>query len=89
MLVNSAGTVLPGLLEEGGSALLRRQMQTDVFGMLNVTNAVLPHMRERRSGTLVMCSSRSSWRTDVPVRIILTQSFNSDTANGADRLGIR
>ncbi|KZP26168.1 NAD(P)-binding protein [Athelia psychrophila] len=65
VLVNNAGTVLPALLEEGGSAMLKKQMQTNLFGLLDVTTAVLPQMRERRSGTLVMCSSRSSWRTDV------------------------
>lgn len=75
--VNNAGTVLPAMLEEAGSALLRQQLETNLFGLLDVTNAVLPHMRERKSGTLVMCSSRSSWRTDVPGLSEITSSSHS------------
>lgn len=71
VLVNNSDKVLPGLLEEGGSALLRRQLQANLFGLIDVTNAVLPHMRRaRKSGTLVICSSASNWKTDILVRII-------------------
>lgn len=68
VLVNNAGSVLPAMLEEGGSTMLHRQMQTNLYGMLDVTNAVLPQMRARMSGTVLFQGSRSSWRTDVPVR---------------------
>lgn len=68
VLVNNAGSVLPAMLEEGGSAMLHKQMQTNLYGMLDVTNAVLPQMRARMSGTVLFQGSRSSWRTDVPVR---------------------
>lgn len=44
-----------------------QQFQTNVFGVLNVTNAVLPHMRERRSGTVVIVGSRTGWHAAVPV----------------------
>ena len=46
-----------------------QQFQTNVFGVLNVTNAVLPHMRERRSGTVVIVGSRTGWHAAVPVSL--------------------
>lgn len=43
------------------------QFQTNVFGVINVTNAVIPRMRERRSGTVVIVGSRSGWNPAMPV----------------------
>ena len=48
-----------------------QQFQTNVFGVLNVTNAVLPHMRERSSGTVIIVGSRTGWHAAVPVSHIL------------------
>ncbi|EIW75512.1 NAD(P)-binding protein, partial [Coniophora puteana RWD-64-598 SS2] len=67
VLVNNGGIGLPGYLEEGGSARLMQQFQTNVFGPLDVTNAVLPYMR-KRDGTVVMIGSRSAWRPEIRVR---------------------
>ncbi|KAI0920223.1 hypothetical protein AcV5_010023 [Taiwanofungus camphoratus] len=64
VLVNNAGYAPKALLEEGGSAAALAVFQVNVFGLINVTNAVLPHMRERRSGTLVFLGSRSVWKAD-------------------------
>ncbi|KAG9311400.1 hypothetical protein JVU11DRAFT_8511 [Chiua virens] len=63
VLVNNAGTGIPAFLEEGGAELLRHQYQTNVFGTLDVTTAVLPYMR--KLGTVVMIGSRSGWKTDI------------------------
>jgi short-subunit dehydrogenase len=43
---------------------LLAQFETNVFGVVKITRAMLPHMRERRSGTLVFMGSRSGWYGD-------------------------
>ncbi|EPT00835.1 NAD-binding protein [Fomitopsis schrenkii] len=63
VVVNNAGYGLKSLMEEGGALAATKQFQTNVMGVINVTNAVLPHMRARRSGTIVMIGSRSAWHT--------------------------
>ncbi|KAG0702630.1 hypothetical protein DFH29DRAFT_1079385 [Suillus ampliporus] len=65
VLVNNAGIGFPGILEECGADLLLRQYRTNVLGVLDVTNAALPYMRERRSGTVVIIGSRSAWRPEI------------------------
>ncbi|ESA43725.1 NAD(P)-binding protein [Neurospora crassa] len=62
VLVNNAGYVALGGWEDMGYDGFVRQFETNVFGLLKVTNAVLPHMRERRSGTLVFMGSLSGWQ---------------------------
>ncbi|KAI0754392.1 NAD-P-binding protein [Daedaleopsis nitida] len=65
VLVNNAGMGYKALLEEAGSDLLRKQFEVNFFGLADVTNAALPHMRARRSGTVVLMGSRSSWAPEV------------------------
>ncbi|MGW2706687.1 oxidoreductase [Streptomyces sp. NPDC001340] len=57
VLVNNAGYALRGALEELSDTELRRQFDTNVFGALDVTRAVLPAMRAQRSGCIVQMSS--------------------------------
>jgi len=56
-LVNNAGYGAYGPLEAFDTAGIRRQFDTNVIGLLEVTKAVLPHMRARKSGTIVNISS--------------------------------
>ncbi|KAF8964496.1 hypothetical protein BDZ97DRAFT_1815400 [Flammula alnicola] len=65
ILVNNAGYGLPGLMEEGGSKLLRRQFETNVFGVMDVTTATLPHLRESKDACVVVVGSRSVWTAEV------------------------
>lgn len=48
-----------------------QMMQTNFIGVINVTNAVLPHMRNRREGSVVFIGSRSAYRNQIHVRIFL------------------
>ena len=57
VLLNNAGYGAYGPLEAFSSERIRRQFDTNVIGLLEVTKAVLPHMRANRSGTIVNISS--------------------------------
>lgn len=46
------------------------QMKINLFGVINVTNAVLPYMRARREGTIFIVGSRSAWRNEWPVSLL-------------------
>ena len=56
-LVNNAGTFQAGFFEEISDEAFRAQMETNFFGPLNVTRAVLPVMRKQRSGHVITISS--------------------------------
>jgi len=66
VLVNNAGTGVKMILEEGGVEGIMRQFKTNVFGVMAVTYAVLPHMRRRLSGTIVLTGSRSAFANEFP-----------------------
>ena len=57
VLVNNAGRTQVGAVEETTDDELRALFDLHVFGPFALTRAVLPHMRERRSGAIVMMSS--------------------------------
>lgn len=57
VLVNNAGYGLRAAVEEAEEADVRAQFDTNVFGLVDVTKAVLPGMRARRSGLIVNLSS--------------------------------
>lgn len=57
VLVNNAGFGIVGAVEETSAADVRRVYETNVFGLLAVTRAVLPHMRRQRAGHVLNLSS--------------------------------
>jgi NAD(P)-dependent dehydrogenase (short-subunit alcohol dehydrogenase family) len=57
VLVNNAGYGLLGAVEEASAVETEEVFATNVFGLLNVTRAVLPYMRSRRSGHIINMSS--------------------------------
>jgi len=59
VLINNAGVNYTASVEDLTMQDWRAQFETNFFGVLRVTRAVLPHMRERRSGRILMMSSLS------------------------------
>ena len=62
VLLNNAGFGLMGAVEEASTAEIERVYGTNVFGLLNVTRAVLPIMRRQRSGRILNISSIGGYR---------------------------
>ena len=64
-LVNNAGTSVHGPLDQTDPAEFSRALQLNVVGLLTVTQAVLPAMREQRFGRIVNISSGTTRRVAV------------------------
>jgi NAD(P)-dependent dehydrogenase (short-subunit alcohol dehydrogenase family) len=77
VLVNNAGNFYAGFFEEISPEDFRAQVETTLFGPMNVTRAVLPVMRAQRSGLVVAISSTAG---------ILGQEFC--TAYAASKFGV-
>jgi NAD(P)-dependent dehydrogenase (short-subunit alcohol dehydrogenase family) len=63
VLVNNAGFGLLGAVEESSDADVRRMYDTNVFGLLNVTRAVLPTLRAQRAGHVINLSSLGGYQS--------------------------
>ncbi len=57
VLVNNAGYGYLAAIEEGDEEGVRKQFETNLFGLINVTKEVLPGMRARKKGHIVNISS--------------------------------
>ena len=77
VLVNNAGNFYAGFFEELSPENFRAQVETTLFGPMNVTRAVLPVMRAQRAGLVVAISSTAG---------IVGQEFC--TAYAASKFGV-
>ncbi|WP_043671670.1 SDR family NAD(P)-dependent oxidoreductase [Streptomyces xylophagus] len=75
VLVNNAGRGLLGALEEITDAEARSLFDLNVFGLINVTRAVLPVMREQGAGKLVHIGSRSGFEGEPGVSLYSASKF--------------
>ena len=66
VLVNNAGYGLLAATEEASDEEVRKQYDTNVFGLLNVTRAVLPSMRYHKSGHIINTSSVFGYHASFP-----------------------
>jgi NAD(P)-dependent dehydrogenase (short-subunit alcohol dehydrogenase family) len=57
VLINNAGNFFAGYFEEISPEHMRQQIETNLFGPMNVTRAVLPVMRRQRDGHVITISS--------------------------------
>jgi NAD(P)-dependent dehydrogenase (short-subunit alcohol dehydrogenase family) len=57
VLVNNAGYGAKGAFEAASPDQIQRQFNTNVFGLMHVVRAILPHFRQRRQGTLINIAS--------------------------------
>ena len=66
LLVNNAGIILRGTLENFDPEDMQRMWRTDVDGVVHVTRAVMPGMKARRYGRIVNVSSNAAHGTALP-----------------------
>jgi NAD(P)-dependent dehydrogenase (short-subunit alcohol dehydrogenase family) len=69
VVVNNAGYGLSGGVEEVSEAQARAQFETNFFGALWVTQAVLPHLRARQSGHIIQVSSIAAVKSGMSLGI--------------------
>ena len=75
ILVNNAGFGLLGAVEEASAEDVRRVYETNVFGLLTVTRAVLPQMRQQRSGHIINFSSVGGYRGSAGFGVYCSTKF--------------
>jgi NAD(P)-dependent dehydrogenase (short-subunit alcohol dehydrogenase family) len=86
VLFNNAGVNFSAAVEDLRMEDWRRQFETNFFGVLRVTQAVVPHMRERRGGRIVMMSSVSGFVTAPTQGAYSSSKFALEAMSNALRL---
>jgi short-subunit dehydrogenase len=94
VLVNNAGVGLMGVLEATPMAKTRAVFETNTFGVIAMTQAVIPRFRERRSGVIVNVTS-SATLAPMPLVSVYTASktavegFTASLAHELRDFGVR
>ncbi len=86
VLFNNAGVNFSAAVEDLRMEDWRRQFETNFFGVLRVTHAVMPHMRERKRGRIVMMSSVSGFVTAPTQGAYSSSKFALEAMSNALRL---
>lgn len=93
-LVNNAGYGLVGAFENFSEEQIQRQFDTNVFGLMRVTRAILPHFREQQFGHVINVASMGG-RTTFPLYSVYhatkwaVDGFSESLAFELGSLGIR
>jgi NAD(P)-dependent dehydrogenase (short-subunit alcohol dehydrogenase family) len=88
-VVNNAGFGFGGSVEDTSIAEAQEMFDTNLFGTLCVCRAVLPHLRERRAGTIVNISSLAGLIGQPFVGIYCATKFAMEGATEALRMKVR
>ncbi|RVT91140.1 oxidoreductase [Sphingomonas crocodyli] len=75
VLLNNAGFGLLGAVEEATAAEIEALYRTNVFGLLGVTRAILPHMRRQRSGHILNISSVGGYQSGAGFGVYCSTKF--------------
>lgn len=85
VLVNNAGYGLVGALEEYSDEQMRRNFETNLFGAVNMMRAVLPVMREQRSGHILNMSAIAGFTNELGFSIYGASKFALEGVSEAVR----
>ncbi|MGJ5044633.1 SDR family NAD(P)-dependent oxidoreductase [Bradyrhizobium sp. SZCCHNRI1058] len=89
VLLNNAGFGLMGAVEETSQEEIEAVFRTNVFGLLAVTRAILPHMRKARSGRILNISSIGGYRGSAGFGVYGATKFAVEALSEAMRAELR
>lgn len=94
VLVNNAGVGFAGAIEEASMEEVRKVFEVNVFGTLNLTQCVLPYMRDKKNGHIVQISSHAGVKAFAGFGIynsskFALEGFSEALADEVSPLGIR
>jgi NAD(P)-dependent dehydrogenase (short-subunit alcohol dehydrogenase family) len=89
VLINNAGFGAFGMLEEFTDEEIQAQYETNVFGLMRVTNAVLPVMRAQKSGRILHIGSLAGRMTFAGIGLYCSSKYAVEALTEAMRTELR